>query len=63
MNSTRKVNSTGDRLCLTTPELQNRLGCGRQAALEIGNQAEAKIQVGRRILWNVQKIQDYLNRR
>lgn len=37
------------------------LSCGRVSAVEIGTAAGAKIMVGRRVLWNVGKIQKYLD--
>ena len=49
------------RLTVTTEELQVLLGCGRKSAVDIGELAEAKIQLGRRVLWNVEKIKIYLN--
>lgn len=50
-----------DRRAVDTAELQQLLCCGRQTAQQIGEDAEAKIRVGRRVLWNVQRIQNYLN--
>ncbi len=37
------------------------LSCGRVSAVEIGTAAGARIQVGRRVLWNVKKVQQYLD--
>ena len=39
----------------------NRLQAGRTTAISGGNAAGARIQVGRRVLWNVKKIQKYLD--
>ena len=44
-----------------TDGLQTILGCGRNTAIQIGTEASARIMVGRRVLWNVAKIQEYLN--
>lgn len=49
------------RLTVTTEELQVLLGCGRKSAVDIGELAEARIQLGRRVLWNVEKIKTYLD--
>lgn len=46
---------------VNTNELQQMLSCGRSTAVQIGNNACAKIQIGRRVLWNVSKINEYLN--
>lgn len=47
---------------IDTKELQEMLSCGRVTAIQIGNNANAKIQIGRRVLWNVKKINQYLDR-
>lgn len=63
MNSTTRysLSDYSSRLTITTEELQVLLGCGRKSAVDIGELAEAKIQLGRRVLWNVEKIKIYLN--
>lgn len=48
-------------ISVDTDGLQTILGCGRVSAVEIGTQAQAKIQVGKRVLWNVNKVQKYLD--
>ena len=50
-----------EKLAYTTEELMSALSCGRGTAIEIGTQACGKISVGRRVLWNKNKIQEYLN--
>ena len=50
-----------DRLAVTTERLQNILDCGRPTAVEIGTLAKARVEVGRRGLWNVSKVQKYLD--
>lgn len=62
MNATtknQKIDLTR-KLTVDTQELQQILSLGRKSAVEIGNMANAKIIVGRRVVWNLQKIQDYL---
>lgn len=46
---------------VSTEKLQDYLGCGRSAATEIGKRAGAKIKIGKRVLWNMSKIQKYLD--
>ncbi len=48
-------------LTVDTAGLQEILGSGRRTAVNIGMAAGAKITVGRRVLWNVSKIQKYLD--
>lgn len=50
-----------DRLAVTTERLQNILDCVRPTAVEIGTLAKARVEVGRRVLWNVSKVQKYLD--
>lgn len=63
MNRTTKHNifAQPPRLTVTTEELQSLLGCGRKSAVDIGELAEARIQLGKRVLWNVEKVKIYLN--
>jgi hypothetical protein len=63
MNSTTRYDTSdlSGKLAVTTEDLQNILSCGRKSAVDIGEKAEAKIQLGRRVLWNVEKIKIYLN--
>lgn len=63
MNGTTKfsLRNQASRLAVTTDELQSLLGCGRKSAVDIGEMAEARIQLGKRVLWNVEKVRIYLN--
>ncbi len=61
MNATNRVESTTDRRTVDTAGLQAMLSSGRKTAVEIGIAAGARIQVGRRVLWNVKKVQQYLD--
>lgn len=63
MNTTRKsnLNYLCDQLTVDTEGLQKLLGCGKKTAIEIGKLAEAKITMGRRVLWNVSKVSMYLD--
>ena len=61
MNATRKMNNAGREKTIDTAGLQEMLSSGRKTAVEIGTAAGARIQVGRRVLWNVDKVQAYLD--
>lgn len=41
--------------------LAGMLKCGRATASKIGNEAGARIQIGRRVLYKVSKVEEYLN--
>ena len=49
------------RIAVDTKELQAMLCCGRDTACKVGTSANARIQLGKRVLWNVEKIQSYIN--
>ena len=49
------------KVAVDTNELRGLLSCGRATAVKIGTEAGARIQFGRRVLWNTEKIRAYLN--
>lgn len=42
--------------------LAGMLGCGLATATKIGNEAGARIQIGRRVLYKVSKVEEYLEK-
>lgn len=61
MNATKQIKTLEDRRMVDTNGLQAMLSSGRKTAVEIGTAARARVQVGRRVLWNVKKIEQYLD--
>lgn len=61
MEKTTESIYSPNSLAVDTSGLQEILGSGRRTAVEIGTAAGARITVGRRVLWNVSKIQKYLD--
>lgn len=63
MIATKKFSNvdTNDKIAITTEELQSMLSCGRSSAVQIGQLAEARIQIGKRVFWNVKKIKEYID--
>lgn len=55
MNATKQIGTLEDRKMVDTNGLQAMLSSGRKTAVEIGTAAQARVQVGRRVLWNVGK--------
>ena len=55
-----KVNNTSDAIMVTTEQLMQKMNCGYQTAVTIGTKAEARIYIGRRIWYNVEKVEKYL---
>lgn len=61
VTKTRDLLTSTNDLTTDTPGLQAMLHAGRSTAIKIGMEAEAKIVIGRRVFWNVPKIQRYLD--
>ena len=61
MRRTREATTTPETICIDTVNLQQLLQVGRSTAVAIGLQAGARVQVGRRVLWNTEKIRKYVN--
>lgn len=60
MNPRTKYEINSKSLCVDTLGLQEITQSGRKTAVEIGVQAGARIQIGRRVLWNIEKVRKYL---
>jgi len=62
MNKTSENNTLAfQRIAVDTKALAEILSCGKVTAIKIGETAGAKIKIGKRVLWNVSKIQAYLD--
>lgn len=61
MNATKTKNTKGEKMLVDTLGLQEMLSSGRPAAVQIGTEANAKVSVGRRVFWNVRKVQQYID--
>ncbi len=61
MRATKKSEMVMNQVAVTTENLQKILDCGRPTAVEIGTLAKARVEIGRRVLWNVSKVQKYLD--
>ena len=63
MRTTKKFSDVKpeDKKLVDTEDLQAILCVGRQTAVKIGKTAKARVQVGKRVLWNVSKVQKYID--
>ena len=61
MRKTKVDDTNKNHIAVDSATLQKQLCCGYRTAVKIGMNANARIQIGKRVLWNVAKIQDYLN--
>lgn len=60
MNKTTESKMVVDKIAVTTEVLMEYLGCGRKTALEIGEDARARLQRGKRVLWSIDKVREYV---
>lgn len=63
MQATKKFDhlEPHEKIAVNTAELQALLGCGRYSAVQIGEAAQARIQIGKRVFWNVEKVKTYID--
>lgn len=59
--TTNRSTKDTEYITVSTDRLAEILDCGKATARTIGEKAEAKIKIGRRTLWNIGKIRQYLN--
>lgn len=59
----KRVNETTDIVprLLNTDELMAYSGLGRNKSVELGDEIGARVQVGRRVLWDRLKIDQYIS--
>lgn len=50
-----------EKMLISTPELQKMIGCGRANAVKFGDEAGARVRVGKLLRWNVTKIQNHMD--
>lgn len=61
MNATNhKTGSSPEKILVDLVELREMLSCGAVTAREIARRAEASLKIGKRRLYNVEKIKAYI---
>ena len=61
MNSRNNIQAKGESRLMDTNELRAYTNLGRNMATKLGIEAGAKIKMGKRVLWDKVKIDEYLN--
>ena len=56
-----KDHGVNNKITVNTKRLAEYLDCGRATAVKIGAAAGARVQIGKRVLWNIELIQKYIN--
>jgi len=57
MNSMR-----GNSRLLDTEQLREYTNLGRNSAMKFGEEAGAKVKIGRRVLWDLEKVNAYISK-
>lgn len=60
LKTTNRSTKDTEFITVSTDRLAELLDCGKSTARNIGEKAGAKIKIGRRTLWNIEKIKAYL---
>lgn len=61
MRSRATTNTKGDSRLIDTDELRTYTNLGRNSAMKLGDEIGARVQIGKRILWDRIKIDQYFN--
>ena len=61
MNKTIKRDYGLPKIAVDTKELASMLSCGEATAKKCGIECGARVQIGKRVLWNVKVVQEYLD--
>lgn len=61
MNRRKDRNTKVPQRLFDTAELSDYLGLGRNKSVGFGDEAGARVQVGRRVLWDKRKVDLYID--
>ena len=62
MRSRTTVASVGEARLMDTEELRAYTNLGRNNAMKLGDEIGARVQIGKRVLWDRKKIDDYFDK-
>lgn len=60
MHKTKQGSVNDSTITTNADGLMQLLGCGKATATQIGTAAQAKIQIGKRVLWHIPSIRKYV---
>lgn len=61
MIKTAERDNTAPKIAVSIDTLAGMLDCGKPTARQIGAAAGARVQIGKRVLYTVDKVNAYLN--
>lgn len=60
MRNTNTID-TNNPIAVNIDALQAMLGCGKDTARQIGAAAGARVKIGKRVIYSVDKVNEYIN--
>lgn len=61
MRNRTVTEEAGKARMMDTEELRAYTNLGRNSAMKLGEEIGAKVQIGRRVLWDRRKVDEYFN--
>lgn len=61
MRNRTSIPITGESRLMDTEELRAYTNLGRNSAMKLGEEIGAKVRIGRRVLWDRVKVDQYFN--
>lgn len=61
MRNRTVATTTGESRLMDTEELRAYTSLGRNNAMKLGEEIGARVQIGRRVLWDRYKVDEYFN--
>lgn len=61
MRNRTTVANIGESRLMDTEELRAYTNLGRNNAMKLGEEIGAKVRIGRRVLWDRRKVDEYFN--
>lgn len=57
----KPIADINQQILVNTRDLMRMLSLGRPSAITLGEKAEAKVSCGRKVMWNVERVREYIN--
>lgn len=61
MRNRTAIANIGESRLMDTEELRAYTNLGRNNAMKLGEEIGARVQIGRRVLWDKRKVDEYFN--
>lgn len=61
MRNRTAIANIGESRLMDTEELRAYTNLGRNNAMKLGEEIGARVQIGRRVLWDRRKVDEYFN--